>query len=151
MPYPVTTIPDTSTTVPNPDTWATKIKRWVLSVLTHWQVWIVLALITLLALSEWRNRSILNSIAKSIRVEVQRQTDQVRKDQQDKQVQYEKDLKAVQKKLSALEKSKVAVDNKISKTEKDIETVRREKLSKSDLHNRLNELFPQGGSVGPTY
>ncbi len=148
---PVTVVPDTSTTVPNPDTWFTKIKGWVLSVLTHWQVWIVLVLLVLLGLSEWRNRSIQSKWQKSIESEVKKQTSQIVQDQQDKQVTYEKGLRDIQKKLSALEKSRVAVDNKISKTEQAIEKVRKEKLSRSDIDRRLNELFPKGGSVGTSF
>ncbi len=148
MPDPINPVPDPIPPVAIPTPWYTTVKDLALKVLKNWWIWIILILFVLLGLSECRNRSIQNKWQKAIESEVKKQTSQVIKDQQDRQDIYEHDLKAVQNKVKALDKATKVVDGKISKTEKELEKVRKEKLSRSDIDNRLNELFGNRNSVG---
>ncbi len=134
--------------VPIPTPFLTSVKDLAIKVFKNWWIWIILALFVLLGLSECRNRSIQNRWQKSIESEVKKQTSQVIKDQQDRQDIYEKDLRTVQNKLKALDKASKVVDSKIAKTGVELEKVRKEKLSRSDIDKRLDELFGNKGEEG---
>lgn len=133
---------------PITDSWFKKIWISFLPVLKNWWVWVILTLALLLTLSECRNTSIRTKWQKSIEAEIKKQNEQVVKDQKEALKKYEADLKSIQNRLKTLDKAAKVVDNKISKTGEDLEKVKKEKLSGSDIDNRLDELFRKRSGMG---